>query len=131
RQPDGGGKETRHQPANIASETQGIATSRLSGSSFRLLQKPIFVSQLFADGSSPRNGTETAKAYCIRTGLTWKSLRSVTRNRRSVMKIARIAWHIARPPIFSMGGTNGELWISPKGRRVMRRWPAAAPVWAL
>ena|SRR6516165_11533468 len=77
------------------------------------------------------DGTETAKAIRIRARLNWESQRPVTRNRKSVMKTARIAWHIARPPIFSVGGTIGGLSILTEGRKVMLGWPATAPIWLI
>jgi hypothetical protein len=77
------------------------------------------------------DGTETAKGIRNRTRLNWESQRPGTRNRKSVMKIARIAWHIARPPIFSIGGTIGGLSILNEGRRVMLGWPTTAPIWLI
>jgi hypothetical protein len=47
------------------------------------------------------------------------------------MKTARIAWHIARPLIFSVGGTIGGLSILTEGRKVMLGWPATAPIWLI
>jgi hypothetical protein len=47
------------------------------------------------------------------------------------MKSARIAWHIARPTIFSIGGAIGGLSILTEERRVMVGWPATAPIWRI
>jgi hypothetical protein len=46
------------------------------------------------------------------------------------MKIARIAWHIARP-IFSVGTTIGGLSVLTDGRRVVLGWSTTAPNWLI